>query len=71
VSKDAGLSVRLALAAPVALCMLAGVGPQIASAQNCPAKPVRIIVAFPAGGGTDIVARVLGQKLTEAKSQAQ
>ena len=30
-----------------------------------PVKPVRIIVAFPPGGGTDIVARVLGQKLTE------
>lgn len=64
-SKDAGWSVRLALAASAALCVLAGFGPQFASAQNFPAKPVRIIVAFPAGGGTDIVARVLGQKLTE------
>ena len=36
-----------------------------ASAQAFPTKPVRIIVAFPAGGGTDIVARVLGQKLAE------
>jgi len=37
-----------------------------ASAQSFPSKPVRIIVAFPAGGGTDIVARVLAPKLTEA-----
>jgi tripartite-type tricarboxylate transporter receptor subunit TctC len=36
-----------------------------AAAQSFPVKPVRIVVAFPAGGGTDIVARVLGQKLTE------
>jgi tripartite-type tricarboxylate transporter receptor subunit TctC len=36
-----------------------------AGAQSFPAKPVRIIVAFPAGGGTDITARVIGPKLTE------
>ena len=36
-----------------------------AAAQTFPSKPVRIIVAFPAGGGTDITARVIGPKLTE------
>ena len=36
-----------------------------APAQTFPAKPVRIIVAFPAGGGTDITARVIGPKLAE------
>ena len=36
-----------------------------ASAQSFPAKPVRIIVAFPPGGGTDIVARTMGPRLTE------
>jgi tripartite-type tricarboxylate transporter receptor subunit TctC len=40
-----------------------------AQAQAYPAKPVRIIVPFPAGGGTDLIARLLGQKLTEAWSQ--
>lgn len=34
-----------------------------------PVRSVRIIVAFPPGGGTDIVARVLGQKLGEAWGQ--
>src|ERR1043166_1182400 len=34
-------------------------------AQSFPAKPVRIIVAVSAGGPTDILARVLGQKLSE------
>src|SRR5687767_5037724 len=32
-------------------------------AQNLPAGPVKIIVGFAPGGGTDILARVIGQKL--------
>jgi tripartite-type tricarboxylate transporter receptor subunit TctC len=34
-------------------------------AQGFPAKSVRIIVPFPAGGGLDITARAFGQKLAE------
>ena len=40
-----------------------------ASAQSFPAKTVRVIVAFPPGGGTDIVARIVGQKLSENLGQ--
>jgi tripartite-type tricarboxylate transporter receptor subunit TctC len=45
-------------------------GPDIASAQNFPVKPVRWIVATPPGGGADILSRALGQKLTERWGQA-
>jgi tripartite-type tricarboxylate transporter receptor subunit TctC len=37
-----------------------------ATAQGYPAKPVRIIVPYPPGGGTDLVARVIAQKLGDA-----
>ena len=39
--------------------------PSLILAQNLPAGPVRIIVGFAPGGGTDILARVIGQKLGE------
>lgn len=40
-----------------------------AYAQNYPAKPVRLIVPWPAGGTTDILGRVIGQKLNEMWGQ--
>jgi tripartite-type tricarboxylate transporter receptor subunit TctC len=40
-----------------------------ASAQNYPNQPVRIVVPFAAGGAVDIVARVVGQKMSESLGQ--
>ena len=40
-----------------------------ALAQTYPAKPVRIIVPYPPGGGVDVVARVVGRKLTDTLGQ--
>ena len=51
-----------------ALCAVA-IGPVAAQSSAWPIKQVRIVVPFPAGGTTDVVARILGQRLQEAWGQ--
>src|ERR1700730_7778288 len=42
---------------------------RIARAQSYPTRPVRLIAGFPAGGGTDVMARLMGQWLSERLGQ--
>jgi tripartite-type tricarboxylate transporter receptor subunit TctC len=42
---------------------------RIAIAQTYPTRPVRLIVGFPPGGGTDVMARLMGQSLSEHLGQ--
>jgi len=48
---------------------LSAVAPRLARAENYPARPVRFVVGFPAGGAPDILARLIGQSLSEQFGQ--
>jgi len=56
------MSISTALLALAALA-----GP--AAAQPYPVRPIRMIIGFPPGGGTDIVGRIVGQRLSEVLGQ--
>lgn len=46
-----------------------GVGPRLSWAQSFPSKALKIIVPFPAGGTTDVVARLVAQRMSESMGQ--
>ena len=60
------LNRRKVLASSVAFGMVAATG---ARAQSWPAKPIRIVVPYPPGGSSDIIARAISQPLSEALGQ--
>lgn len=53
----------------LALFQLLGLTAGAVFAQDYPNKPVRIVVPYPPGGGVDVVARIIGQKLSQQWSQ--
>ncbi|WP_416050181.1 Bug family tripartite tricarboxylate transporter substrate binding protein [Cupriavidus basilensis] len=67
----AALQAWRACAAPLlaALTLGAAAFQPACAADNWPAQPIRWVVPYPAGGGTDVVARTLGQAITPALGQ--
>jgi len=51
----------------IALLVLAGAG--AALAQQYPVKPIRMIIGFPPGGGTDIIGRIVALRMSEGLKQ--
>jgi tripartite-type tricarboxylate transporter receptor subunit TctC len=54
---------------PSSLILCCAFATSVAFAQQYPSRPIRAIVPFPAGGPTDVIARIVGQKLSEAWGQ--
>ena len=60
-------AIRLIAVAAAVIC--AAVATLAAAADHYPTRPVRVIVPYPPGGGSDLTGRAIGQKLAEALGQ--
>src|SRR5882672_7762585 len=60
---------RAAIAAFLRAAVLAAIGTTPALAQSYPAKPIRIIIAQAPGSATDVISRVVGNRLSEGLGQ--
>ena len=54
---------RISRQLAIVICLLL---PATAAAEDFPTKPIRLIVPFPPGGPNDIIARVIGQRMSGA-----
>jgi tripartite-type tricarboxylate transporter receptor subunit TctC len=64
-AREACMKILARLATGLSLLL----SPALASAQDFPDRPIRLIVPFPAGGPNDIIARVVGQRMSELAGQ--
>ena len=62
---------RVTFSAVVVMGVAFAVAPGPAQAQqNFPSKPIRVVVPFSPGGTSDVLARMIGQKMSENWNQA-
>src|SRR5262249_13762593 len=62
-------SLRGLLRLSLAIMALAALAPAVLSQQAFPTHPIRLIVPYPAGGATDVVARIVAEKMSEELGQ--
>jgi tripartite-type tricarboxylate transporter receptor subunit TctC len=65
-SSEAGMGILRTLLIGISVLLLV---PASVAAQDFPAKPIKLIVPFPPGGPNDIIARVVGQRMSELTKQ--
>ena len=60
---------RTLICSAAALALMASAAPSFAQDAAWPAKPVKIIVPFPPGGTSDVMARMVSEELAKALKQ--
>ena len=62
---------NLIMSVLLGLCLLMGIGlsREVHAQENWPQKPIRLLLGFPAGGGSDIVARLIAKSLGDRIGQ--
>ena len=63
------MPISKSLLAAVAMLMLGAAAPDALAQTNLPNRPIRLLVPFAPGGGVDVVARIVGQKVSEQIGQ--
>ncbi len=63
--KNLSFAVTTVTAVTAVTAMLLGTSVHAQTAATFPSKPIKIVVPFPAGGTSDVLARIFGQKITE------
>ena len=53
----------------MALAAMLALAPGAAQAQNWPTKPIKFVVAYPAGGGADFIARLFSERMSKLLDQ--
>jgi tripartite-type tricarboxylate transporter receptor subunit TctC len=48
----------------LAICSLVAAAPSIASAQDYPSRPITLVVPYAAGGGNDVIARIVAERMS-------